>query len=171
MPKIQDPKAFFSLNISRSGLSAQRRRMDAISENLANLHTTRGKDGGPFRPRVVVLEEGQENASWTDVGETDAEPRSDRLWTTHPSHIPGESGSGESARLHGVEAKTLVQNRRPRMEYDPEHPDADENGYVAYPDINVVEEMTNLIAASRAYEANLSAMTAAKEMAAKALEI
>jgi flagellar basal-body rod protein FlgC len=64
-----------------------------------------------------------------------------------------------------------VQNRRPRMEYDPEHPDADERGYVAYPDINVVEEMTHLIAASRAYEANLTAMAAAKDMAGKALEI
>lgn len=171
MQKIQDPKAFHSLNISRSGLSAQRRRLDAISENLANLHTTRGKDGGPYRPRVVVLKEGEENASWR-TGETPVdEPRAGRLWTTHPSHIPGGTAGEEAEVLHGVQAEKLVQNRRPRMEYDPGHPDADENGYVAYPDINVVEEMTNLIAASRAYEANLTALTAAKEMAAKALEI
>ena len=64
-----------------------------------------------------------------------------------------------------------VQNRRPRLEYDPDHPDADENGYVAYPDINVVEEMTNLVLASRAWEANLTAMKAAKDIAAKSLEI
>ncbi len=68
--KIQDPAAFHHLNISRSGLSAQRRRMDAISENLANVHTTRGADGGPFQPRVVVLNEGREEQAFVDAEST-----------------------------------------------------------------------------------------------------
>jgi len=165
--KIEEPAAFHQLNISRSGLTAQRRRMDAISENLANLHTTRGANGGPFQPRVTVMEEGEENRSFTtlDLG------RPARLWTTHPDHLRSTDEGGSDSPLAGVKADVMVQNRRPRMEYDPEHPDADERGYVAYPDINVVEEMTHLIAASRAYEANLTAMAAAKDMAGKALEI
>jgi flagellar basal-body rod protein FlgC len=164
---ISEPSAFHQLNISRSGLSAQRRRMDAISENLANIHTTRGADGGPFQPRVVTLAEGEEEQAFASL-ET---PRPARLWTTHPEHLAASREGGEGDGLSGVKAERMVQNRRPRMEYDPEHPDADENGYVAYPDINVVEEMTHLIAASRAYEANLTALTAAKDMAGKALEI
>ena len=165
--KIDEPAAFHHLNISRSGLTAQRRRMDAISENLANLHTTRGANGGPFQPRVTVMEEGEENRSFTTLDT----PRPARLWTTHPEHLRATDEGVEDSPLAGVKADVMVQNRRPRMEYDPEHPDADERGYVAYPDINVVEEMTHLIAASRAYEANLTAMAAAKDMAGKALEI
>jgi flagellar basal-body rod protein FlgC len=165
--KIEEPAAFHHLNVSRSGLTAQRRRMDAISENLANLHTTRGANGGPFQPRVTVMEEGEENRSFTTVDS----PRPARLWTTHPEHLRASDEGGVDSPLAGVKADVMVQNRRPRMEYDPEHPDADERGYVAYPDINVVEEMTHLIAASRAYEANLTAMAAAKDMAGKALEI
>jgi flagellar basal-body rod protein FlgC len=171
MSKIQDPAPFFSLNISRSGLSAQRRRLDAVAENLANLHTTRGANGGPFQPRVVVLHEGDLESSWLTRPEEEGQPVPGRLWTTHPQHLSGSGTSEDPEQLRGVEAERLVQQRRPRMEYDPEHPDADENGYVAYPDINVVEEMTHLIAASRAYEANLTALAAAKEMAVKALEI
>ncbi|MFA7329711.1 MAG: flagellar basal body rod protein FlgC [Candidatus Delongbacteria bacterium] len=165
--KIEDPTAFHHLNISHSGLSAQRRRMDAISENLANLQTTRGKDGGPFQPRVVVMSEGEEQAAFSTVDG----PRPARLWTTHPEHLRATDQGQDEDGLRGVKAEVLIQNRRPRLEYDPEHPDADENGYVAYPDINVVEEMTHLIAASRAYEANLTAIAAAKDMAGKALEI
>jgi len=164
---IKDPTVFHSLNISRSGLSAQRRRMDAISENLANIHTTRGADGGPYRPRVTTMEEGEVEADYvTMLG-----PRPSRLLSTHPEHLRSERGGEEEEALHGVTARVTVQNRPPRMEYDPEHPDADADGYVAYPDINLVEEMTHLIAASRAYEANLTALQAAKEMAANALEI
>lgn len=164
---INEPSAFHKLNISRSGLSAQRRRMDAISENLANLHTTRGAHGGPFQPRVVTLQEGSEQTTGTRVEDGPA-----RLWSTHPEHLHSQGPAEEEGDgLSGVQSRRLVQNRRPRMEYDPEHPDADENGYVAYPDINVVEEMTQLIAASRAYEANLTALNAAKDMDGKALEI
>lgn len=165
--KIEEPTAFHHLNISRSGLSAQRRRMDAISENLANLQTTRGKDGGPFQPRVTTMGEGEERAAFVDL----QSPRPARLWTTHPEHLRATQDGTEEDGLSGVKAEVLIQNRRPRLEYDPEHPDADEHGYVAYPDINVVEEMTHLIAASRSYEANLTAIAAAKDMAGKALEI
>jgi len=159
-----DPLAFHSLNISRSGLSAQRRRMDAISENLANTSTTRGANGGPYQPKVVVMEE-----SPTAIGFTS--PLPGRLMATQVGHLDGDRVVESQRQFRGVQENTIVQDRRPRMEYDPEHPDADENGYVAYPDINVVEEMTNLVLASRAWEANLTAMKAAKDIAAKSLEI
>jgi flagellar basal-body rod protein FlgC len=167
MMKTSEPRAFFNLNISHSGLASQRRRMDAISENLANVNTTRGKDGGPFKPRVTVMHEGELETSYVKIQSNKAS----NILSTSPDHIISSSTEEESEALHGVRAEIMIQNRRPRMEYDPDHPDADADGYVAYPDINVVEEMTNLIAASRSYEANLTAIAAAKDMAAKALEI
>ena len=159
-----DPTVFHSLNISRSGLSAQRRRMDAISENLANATTTRGANGGPYQPRIVVMEENPEPIGFP-------EGVRGRLQATHPGHLSGDRIADSERELRGVSERVEVQNRRPWLEYDPDHPDADENGYVAYPDINVVEEMTNLVLASRAWEANLTAMKAAKDIAAKSLEI
>ncbi len=165
--KIQDPTAFFNLDISRSGLQAQRRRMDAISENIANVHTTRGANGGPFQPLVTTMREGELQQEYFDPEQREGV----EILTTHPDHINSTEAGDYPESLHGVQAEIQTQNRKPRMEFDPDHPDADENGYVAYPDINLVEEMTHLIAASRAYEANLTAIQAAKEMAAKALEI
>jgi len=165
--KLDGPKAFYNLDISRSALQAQRRRMDAISENLANLSTTRGANGGPYRPKTVSMQEGDLAAEWVKVeGE---QPK--RIWTTHPQHLGSDTVEGDSSELSGVRAEVSISNRPPRMEYDPDHPDANEEGYVAYPDINVVEEMTHLIAASRAYEANITALAAAKDMATRALDI
>ncbi len=164
MKTQNDPAAFHSLHISRSGLRAQRRRMDAISENLANAHTTRGADGGPYRPKVVVLAEGDQSITY-------ARKEAGGLETTAEGHLSGGQVSEQTRSLRGVKEEVLIQDRRPRLEFDPDHPDADADGYVAYPDINVVEEMTQLMLASRAWEANATALQAAKTIAAKSLEI
>lgn len=140
---------FSSFNISASGMTAQRLRTDIISQNLANVNTTRTSDGGAYVRKTVVFAEKQ-STSFDQV-----------LMTT--SGLVG----------NGVKATKVVEDTSTPMNmvYDPSHPDADENGYVTYPNVNTVTEMTNLIDASRSYEANVTAFDAAKSMALKGLEI
>lgn len=140
---------FSSFNISASGMTAQRLRSDTISQNLANVNTTRTSNGEPYRRKTVVFQE-REMTSFDSV-----------LMTT--SGLAG----------NGVKVTKIVEDTSTPMNmvYDPSHPDADENGYVTYPNVNTVTEMTNLIDASRAYEANITAFDAAKSMALKGLEI
>lgn len=140
---------FSSFNISASGMTAQRLRSDTISQNLANVNTTRTSDGGPYVRKTVVFTE-RNTTSFDEV-----------LMTTS-----GLAGNGVKV------TKVIEDTETPmNMVYDPAHPDADENGYVTYPNVNTVTEMTNLIDASRAYEANITAFDAAKSMALKGLEI
>lgn len=140
---------FTSFDISGSGMSAQRLRTDIISQNIANVNSTSTADGGPYRRKTVVFAE----KSAVDFGEV--------LMST-----AGTVGSG-------VKVTQIVEDNETPMSmvYDPAHPDADENGYVKYPNVNVVTEMTNLIDASRSYEANVTAFNASKTMASKGLEI
>lgn len=140
---------FTSFDISGSGMSAQRLRTDIISQNIANVNSTSTADGGPYRRKTVVFAE----KSAVDFGEV--------LMST-----AGTVGSGVKV------TQVVEDNETPMsMVYDPAHPDADENGYVTYPNVNVVTEMTNLIDASRSYEANVTAFNASKTMASKGLEI
>ncbi len=140
-----------SLNISGSGLTAQKLRMQMVAQNLANAQTTRTEDGGPYRRKLVVLSErGGPKAFSAELD----------------SSISGK------ASVFGVEATAIVEDADDfKLEYDPTHPDADENGYVMLPNVNTVEEMVDMMSASRLYEANVTAFNAMKEMAAKALEI
>ncbi len=163
---LKQNTAFQNLNVSASGLVAQRQRLDAISRNLANLQTTRTAEGGPYRPLVTTFSEHQ-------LGEFSSllRERQLHLAATHESHLLTEAGETDTHYLTGVAAEVAQSNRPPRLEYDPQHPDADAEGYVAYPDINVVQEMSQLLLATRAYEANVTAMKAGKEIALKALEI
>lgn len=140
---------FSSFNINASGMTAERLRSDIISQNLANVNTTSTKDGGPYRRKTVVFTE-KGNSSFNQV-----------LMTTQ-----GAVGKGVKVTKIVEDTSTAM-----RMVYDPSHPDADENGYVTYPNVNTVTEMTNLIDASRAYEANVTAFNASKSMAMKGLEI
>lgn len=138
-----------SLKISSSGLTANKKRMAAISSNIANAQTTRTAEGGAYKPKEVVFgsEPARENFSEVLAGEME------------------EKGQT-------VIAKEVVNtNRPPVLKYEPNHPDANAEGYVAYPDINTMSEMANMIEASRAYEANINAMNTAKSMAMKDLEI
>lgn len=134
---------FSSFDISASGMTAQRLRKDTISQNLANVDTTRSADGTPYVRKTVMFQEKQ-NMSFDSI-----------LMTTI-----GQIGNG-------VKVTSIVDDTSTAMKkvYDPSHPDADENGYVLYPNVNTVTEMTNLIDASRAYEANVTAFNASKSMA------
>ncbi len=138
---------FSSMKISASALKAQRVRMNAISSNLANIETTRTPDGGPYRKREVVFQTvPQDFASTLDTELRDA---------------------GHGVRVSHVQASSLP----PRMVYDPSHPDANENGEVAMPNISLVEETADMMSAARAYEANVTVVKSAKRMALKALDI
>lgn len=140
---------FSSFNISASGMTAQRLRGDTISQNLANVNTTRTSDGGPYVRKTVVFAE-KNVTSFDKV-----------LMTTS-----GLAGNGVKVTKVVKDTETPMN-----MVYDPAHPDADDNGYVTYPNVSTITEMTNLIDASRAYEANITAFDAAKSMALKGLEI
>lgn len=141
---------FDSMHVSASGLAAERLRMDVIAQNLANANSTRGPDGQPYRRHEVVFRS-------SDVGTTDGPGRSERA-TNQP--------------LSGVEPVAIVEDPSAlRTVYDPQHPDADEDGYVHFPNVNPVTEMVDMMTATRAYEANVTAMNAAKNMALKALDI
>ncbi len=141
---------FNVMAIGSSGLNAQRIRMDVHSANLANMNTTRGVDGGPYRRRVPLLRAVEVENFGSDFAEIVDQQR----------------------KLFEVEVQKVVDDgRAPILVHEPDHPDADENGFVAYPDINMMEEMAGLMSAARSYEANVSAITAAKEMAKKALEL
>ena len=138
-----------ALNTSASGLSAQRLRMNLISSNLANVNTPQAKEGTAYQRKDAVF---AAQTTQSDFGETLAQH-------LHPG-------------LAGVQVVAIRDdNREPILKYDPSHPDANKDGYISLPNINVVEEMVNMISASRSYEANVTAVKATKEMAASALDI
>lgn len=142
---------FFSgFRISSSGMTAQRTRMNAISSNMANINTTQTPEGGPYRRKDVVFEAMPDAKTFGDV----------------------LSARSPQSEMNKVQVVDVVSDRRaPLLKYEPDHPDANPEGYVAYPNINLMEEMTNMIQATRSYEANVSALQAAKDMALSSLEI
>src|SRR3989304_2515953 len=135
-------------SVSASGMEAQRLRMNIIASNLANVETTRTATGGAYRRKDIVFEtQGQ-----VDFG----------------THLKAAS----AAYNYGVKVSGIIEDARPlKYKYEPGHPDADKTGYVAYPNVNAAEEMVNMIAATRSYEANVTAFKATREMALKALEL
>ena len=145
---------FDALEISASGLTAERVRMDVTAENLANAQTTRGLDGGPYRRKDVVLAQAPGSA---DFG----------------VQLAGAIGArGTGSTPGGVEVAQITEDQgAARMVYDPGHPDANAKGYVAMPNVDSVTEMVDLISASRGYEANVTAMQATKQMFAKTLDL
>ena len=138
-----------SMKISASGLAANRKRIEAISSNIANAQTTRTAEGGPYRRKEVVFGSEPARDKFADIleGEIDAKAE-----TVHVTEV-------------------ISSDKPPVLKYDPSHPDANKDGYVAMPDINVMKEMADMISAQRAYEANISAINTSKSMAMKALEI
>jgi flagellar basal-body rod protein FlgC len=146
--------------------------MDAISLNLANVQTTRGSEGVPYRRKRVVFSNGSMGQPFPEVLSARLQ-MTGALYKTHPDHfgrmdIRGRGIPAEEATIH---AATLEDLRPFQMVYDPSHPDADKDGYVFLPNINIVEEMIDMMRAVRSYEANITAFNAAKQMALKALEI
>jgi flagellar basal-body rod protein FlgC len=138
-----------AMDISASALSAERTNMNIISMNLANVNTTRTVEGGPYRRKTTIMA---------------AIPVDDSF--------SGQMRSALDRELRGVRVMHVAQDGRAlKLKYEPGHPDANEDGYVAYPDINVVEEMANLMTAQRGYEANVTTVDTLKSMYNKALEI
>ena len=129
---------FSGMRISASGLTAERMRMDIISSNVANMQTTRTKNGGAYRRKVASFEENYD----------------------------------EKLGMLGVKTKKIEEDKSPlRKIYEPNHPDADKDGYVEYPNVDLLAEMSDLISASRGYESNVDTLNAQKNMISKALEI
>lgn len=138
---------FSSMDISASALSAERTRINLISSNLANVNSTKTPEGGPYR-------------------------RKDAVFTATQAEGGFGAALGKASAARKVEVSQIREDPNPpRMQYDPSHPDADAQGYVAYPNINVVEEMADMVTATRSYEANVTAAQAAKSMALKTLEL
>ncbi len=136
--------------IAGSGMSAQRARLNTISSNIANINTTQTPEGGPYRRKDVVFEAVPDGRTFSDV----------------------VAAHGSATDFNQVKVADVTYDRKaPLMKFEPNHPDANEDGYVAYPNINLMEEMTNMIQATRSYEANVQAVQATKDMALSALEI
>lgn len=144
---------FSAFNINASGMTAQRYRMDIISENVANANTTRTADGTPYRRKIVTFEEKGGQTSF--------------------SRILGKAAYSHGYTGQGVKVSGVYEDHKTPMNmvYDPAHPDADENGYVTGPNVNIITEMTNMIDASRAWEANSTAFSATKSITMKGLEL
>jgi flagellar basal-body rod protein FlgC len=142
-----------TLRIGASALSAQRLRLDIVANNIANAETTRTAEGGAYQRKDVVFSPQGANSFL-------------------PHFIAARRGQEDTAGMGGVRVASIVtdQTAGPRV-YDPTHPDADENGYVTYPNVNMVSEMTNMLSATRSYEAGLAVVEAAKRMALRALDI
>ena len=139
---------FGAIDVAASGMTAERLRLDVISNNIANVNTTRTAEGGPYRRQFVVFEPRQGDAS------------------SFSQVMAGQ------LQLNGVRVSGIRKDDSPlRMVYEPGHPDADADGYVKMPNINIITEMVDMMTASRAYEANVTSVNVAKSMMLKALEI
>jgi flagellar basal-body rod protein FlgC len=150
-------RIFRSIDIAGSGLTANRLWMDVISGNLANVNTTRTPEGGPYTRRVPVFQE--------RMMEAEAAGEGDNMFARAKGWFGSHAGSGVRVFEIGTDATP------PRLAYQPDHPDANADGYVAYPNVNVVREMADMMVASRAYEANLAVVDSAKTVWNGALDI
>ena len=134
-----------SLDTSASGLYAQRKRMDIIASNLANMETTRTEEGGPYRRKMVVMKSKPMASDFKNIF---------------------------NSKIAGVQIEDIIEDKSPfRKVYNPSHPDADENGYLLKPNVDLVVETTNMLMAKRAFEANIAAIKATRQMVLKALEL
>ncbi|MFN0101621.1 MAG: flagellar basal body rod protein FlgC [Bryobacteraceae bacterium] len=140
---------FHLLSVSASGLEAQRRRAEVLTENLANAETTRTSQGGPYRRKDVIFESAKAEHLFQSV-------------------FRNELGSG----VEGVRVAEVVEDQRdPEKRYIPGHPDADTQGYVAFPRINPAEDMVDLLNTTRSYQSNIAAMSAVKDMIQRSLDL
>ncbi len=140
---------FDILDVGSSGLAAQRMRQEIISSNIANASTTRTPDGGPYVRKDVVFETANVTSKFGEV-------------------LSALTDNG----LRGVQVSEILQdNQPPQRRFQPNHPDADADGYVRYPNVNIIAEMVNMVEATRSYEANLTIMNASKSMALRAIEL
>lgn len=154
-------------DISGYGLSAQRFRMNVISSNIANANTTRTAEGGPYRRREVIFKA----TDFDKLLNEQINKNNNFLKYENPLNDPSSPEEAKPAIQSVVVDKVVRDDKDFRMKYDPSHPDANAEGYVAYPNVNPVIEMANLIEATRAYQANVSAFTSAKTIAQSAIDL
>ena len=159
---------FNSFDISGYGLSAERFRINIISENIANANTTRTPEGGPYRRKEVIFKA----VPFEDTLNKEIEKNADFHEYENPLDEDGEDYAQAKPPIETVIVDKVVRDdSKPILKYDPNNPDADANGYVAYPNINPVIEMSDLLEATRAYQANVAAFQSAKTMANSAINI
>jgi len=158
---------FSAMDLSATGLMAQRNRMNAIAQNIANTETTRTQEGGPYRRRITILSELGSSTEFKTLFTGEKL----KLMATDEAHLDPVYARRDQELFGGVEASEAIDEASPRLVYDPSHPDANEEGYVEMPNVNIVNEMVDMISASRSYEANVTAINAFKSMARQALQI
>ena len=165
-----------SLNISGSALTAQRLRLDIVSENVSNMDTTRTENGGPYRRKVVqfqpIGEEGFRSVLETAVERARGNRHGKHINFQHIDHSTHLHAGPVNTSDRGVRVSAIIEDETPfKTIYDPTHPDANEYGYVEMPNVELIKEVVDAMSASRSYEANVTALNAVKLMASKALEV
>ena len=156
---------FSTINIAGQGMSVQRKRLSAVANNIANTNTTRGLDGNPYQREVVISQSIQRPKFATELEDQI------NLNRTSEGHAPNTRIKLTDIEKNSVVAMTVKDGKLPRLVYEPSHPEADAEGYVHYPDINIVTEMVDMITAQRGFEANTQMISAAKNIARYSLEI
>jgi flagellar basal-body rod protein FlgC len=155
-----------TVEISASGLSAERLAMDVIANNIANANTTRTPQGGAFKRQLVVF--AQKSAAPEGSDQVGASGESDPFAPPDPF----DPQTSNPAQVEGVQVLGIQDDQTPdRLQFDPSNPEADARGYVHYPNVEIVKEMVDMMAASRAYQANVAAITASQNIGASALSI
>ncbi len=155
---------FLGFDISAAGMSIQRKKMNLIAENIANANTTRTENGTPYKKKYLAVQQrALEEAKLTDDEKL-------LLKIEDPFHIDRGKEFDENKEIN-LRAQVMEDQKEGDLVYQPDHPDADENGYVRMPNVNIITEMVDMIAASRAYEANLTALNTSKQLAKDSLEI
>lgn len=162
--------SLFGLNFSAKGMSIQRKKMDLISQNIANADSVRTENGEPYKRKFLKVEVEKNNFA----NNLSLETKTIRLNTTNPNHISNIQ-LPEELKIEADQGKAklneMVDDKPGDIVYMPEHPDADKDGYVEMSNVNVINEMVEMIAATRTYEANLQALNSAKQLAKDSLEI
>lgn len=153
-----------AMDISASGMSIQRRKMDLVAENIANVETT-GGDGTPYQRKFLVVENNKSQAFQSAMKSTA------KMKTTSGSHLSANAGFGVVKDDASINSMEVTDSKPGELVYMPEHPDANQEGYVQMPNVNVITEMVDMIAATRGFEANVTAFNAAKSIANESLDI
>lgn len=156
---------FASFDISGQGMSLQRKRLSAVANNIANVNTTKGSDGKVYQRETVVVRDISASSFDNELQEQIL------LFGTKSTHGQNIDGLSENYNNNIIHSEVVKDNSPPRIVYDPSHPDAREDGYVEYPNINVVTEMVEMISAQRSFEANTQVVESAKSIAKYSLEI
>ena len=165
--------SFSAINVSTSGLRAQRKRMNIISENIANAETTKGENGQPYRRQIVTLQSSKHSSPAFHTAPLENDMVVPLVGAS--SGVSFGNGSMKNASfsetMYEVNANQSMDSSPFKKVYEPSHPDADEQGYVKMPNVNIVTEMVDMMTTSRGYEANVTAISAGKQMAKDALEM